>query len=192
MTATAPEARIAPPRLRTQFRLASEPAAVPQDREQKAVPDFGPERRREVRYPTCDAVEVSALDVAGFQVRGVLRDVSRNGLCVELGLPVDPGARLHIALRDETIILAAVCYCSKTAGSYRVGAVIKGVYQSSHANSGAPRKVHCNIWRVDPDTAGLGNPHQNHELARAIVNDTVLFAGARSVALASQNEATRD
>lgn len=107
MTATAPEARIAPPSLRTLFRLAPEPAAVR--------------------------------------------------------------------------------YCSKTAGSYRVGAVIKGVYQSSHAKAGAPRKVHCNIWRVDPDAGGCGHPHQNHELARAIVNDTVLFDAARAAAL-SQSE----
>lgn len=170
-------------RARTEFRLSPEAAAIPQDHRQKGVADFGPERRREVRYPTCDAVEVAALDVAGFQVRGVLRDVSRNGLCVELGLPVDPGARLKITLRDETIILVAVCYCRKTASSYQVGTAIKGVYQSSKLTAAAPRKVHCNIWRVEPDAGGSGNPHQSHELARAIVNDTMLFAGNAALGL---------
>jgi PilZ domain len=166
--------------VRTHFRAFSVPASVHADRYSRPASQFGPERRREVRYATCDAVEVSVLDVPGFQVRGVLRDVSKNGLRVELGLPVEPGARLRIVLRDRAIIFAAACYCRNTGRSFQVGAAIKGVYhpKSTGEPIGTDLLLPSGVWHDEPaSTPGTGKPQPNRDLAQAIIDDH-MSAGA--------------
>jgi hypothetical protein len=96
------------------------------------------EKRREVRYGTCEPVEVCILEMASCEkasgemascrLAGVLRDVSRNGLRIELSMPVNAGARLEIVLRDRAIIFGEARYCSGSGGAYQVGVVIEDVY----------------------------------------------------------------
>jgi hypothetical protein len=134
----------------------------------------GPERRREARYATCDAVEVSVLDVAGFQVRGVLRDVSKNGLCVELGLPVEPGARLRIVLHGRAIIFAVARYCRSTARSFQVGAAISGLYHPKGTGEpvGADLLLPSGVWRNVPvSIPGAEKCQECRDLAQAIIDD---------------------
>jgi hypothetical protein len=166
--------------LRVRFRAFCDQTDVQADRYSRPEPKFGPERRCETRYATCDAVDVSVLDVAGFQVRGVLRDVSKNGLRVELGLPVDPGARLRIVLHDRAIIFAVACYCRNTARSFHVGASIKGVYHPKGTGEqiGTDLLLPSGVWQDEPvSTPGAQNCQPCRELAKSIIGDHML-AGA--------------
>jgi len=92
--------------------------------EENAIGWTGREKRREHRYATCDPVSVVLLDYAGLRVPGVLRDVSKSGFRVEIGLPVHQGAKLKLGLHDQ-IIFAVARYCRRTADTYQVGAFIE-------------------------------------------------------------------
>jgi PilZ domain len=149
--------------------------------------DFGPdsnpgaERRREPRYATYDAVEVSVLGLAGFQIRGVLRDVSRNGLRVEVGLPVDPGAHLKISLCDRAIIFAVACYCRRTRGSYHVGAAIRDVYhpKSGGSDSGTALPLDSDFRPAGSiSSAEAGKAQEYRSLAKAIVDEHVVVVNS--------------
>jgi hypothetical protein len=86
------------------------------------------EKRREARYETCEAVEVSILDGENRRLRGILRDVSRSGLRVELSQPVNPGARLEVVLYNRAIIFGEARYCRASIDSYHVGMAISDIY----------------------------------------------------------------
>ena len=93
------------------------------------VPAGNPrEKRREARYETCDAVEVCILEVESQPLRGILRDVSRSGLRVELSFPVEAGAHLEVFLANRAIIFGEARYCRRSAHSYQVGVVIDDIY----------------------------------------------------------------
>jgi hypothetical protein len=99
----------------------------------------GAEQRREARYPTCEVVEVALIEEAGLQLTGVLRDVSKNGLRVELRVPVPAGAHLKVAIGGRAVIFAVTRYCHPTLDTFHVGAVIEEVYypNSNFAGSDA-------------------------------------------------------
>jgi hypothetical protein len=77
------------------------------------------EKRREVRYSTCDEVEVSLLDF-GIEVPGVLRDVSKTGFCVELVSALKAGTRIKVSIRDQAVVFAVVRYCRPTLDTYHI------------------------------------------------------------------------
>jgi hypothetical protein len=86
------------------------------------------EKRREVRYETCEAVDVSILEEESQRLPGILRDVSRSGLRIELSLAVKAGARLEVVLRNRAIIFGEARYCVRSANTYQVGVVIEDIY----------------------------------------------------------------
>jgi len=86
------------------------------------------EKRREARYVTCDVVEVSILHAEGERLQGILRDVSRSGLRIELSVPVQVGARLEVVLHNRAIIFGEARYCAGSAHGYQVGVVIEDIY----------------------------------------------------------------
>lgn len=94
------------------------------------VPTAGPfaEKRREKRYVTYEQVEVCILGTENRCVQGILRDVSRSGLRIELGVAVKTGALLEIVLPDRAIIFGEVRYCRRSAHSYQAGVVIEDIY----------------------------------------------------------------
>jgi len=123
----------------------------------KAGPNLGRENRKEVRYPTCDAAEISLLNLPGLQVRGIVRDVSKNGLCIELVLPVNIGERLKISLPKRAIVFAVARHCRQRRNKYQVGAEIESVYYPNQT-AAAP---------IQPDSQESGL--ELHQLARSIV-----------------------
>jgi PilZ domain len=94
------------------------------------------ERRREARYATCEAVEVCILDVESQPQRGILRDVSRSGLRIELSLPLGAGAHLEVVLVDRAIIFGEARYCRRSAHAYQVGVVIEDIYYPKSGPAG--------------------------------------------------------
>jgi hypothetical protein len=94
------------------------------------VPTGSPfaEKRREKRYSTCEAVEVCLLDMHSQGLQGILRDVSRSGLRIELNFAVKAGARLEVVLRDRAIIFGEARYCRRSAHTYQVGVAIEDIY----------------------------------------------------------------
>jgi hypothetical protein len=96
----------------------------------EAVQEGGPfvEKRREIRYETCEAVDVSILEEENQLLPGILRDVSRSGLRIELSLAVKAGARLEVVLRNRAIIFGEARYCVRSANTYQVGVVIEDIY----------------------------------------------------------------
>jgi hypothetical protein len=117
----------------------------------------GRERRQEIRYETCDPVQVHLLDLAGLRVPGVVRDISKSGLRVEISMPVVFGARLKIRLRSHAIF-GEVRYCRKAMNAYQVGVAIDDVYFSPRVADETGAK---------PELSSLAS----HTLARFIVDD---------------------
>jgi hypothetical protein len=161
---------------RFHFRQTATESHAPSERDLQEKSDFGPERRREARYATYDAVEVAVLRADGFQIRGVLRDVSRNGLRVEVGLPVEQGTHLKITLRDRAIIFAVACYCRESTNSYHVGACISEVYRPKGAcfMAGSAPLLHTDFWPA----VEAGKVRECRDLAKAIVDEHVFVVVA--------------
>jgi len=86
------------------------------------------DKRKEPRYPTNDAVEVCILDPNYQRVAGTIHDISRNGLRIEVPLPITTGARLEIILRDRAIIFGVARYCRHSIAGYYIGVLIEDVY----------------------------------------------------------------
>jgi hypothetical protein len=90
------------------------------------------EKRREIRYATCEVVDICILEMAGLRMAGILRDVSKNGLRIELSMPLNAGARLEIVLRNHAIIFGEARYCRLGGDAYQVGVVIEDIYYPKH------------------------------------------------------------
>jgi hypothetical protein len=86
------------------------------------------EKRRERRHATCQYVEVCLLDANNLRLSGMLRDISKHGMRIELDMPLKTGDRLEVLLQSKAIIFAEVRYCRRTGESYQVGSVIDDVY----------------------------------------------------------------
>jgi hypothetical protein len=100
------------------------------------------EKRKEKRFETCEVVEVCILEMASLEMaserlHGILRDVSRSGLGLELSLPVNPGASLEIVLRNRAIIFGEVRYCRHQDRGYQVGVAIEDIYYPKSISSTA-------------------------------------------------------
>jgi hypothetical protein len=91
------------------------------------------EKRREVRYATCEVVDICILEMAGLRLAGILRDVSKNGLRIELSMPLNAGARLEVVLRNHAIIFGEARYCRLGGDAYQVGVVIEDIYYPKRA-----------------------------------------------------------
>jgi hypothetical protein len=89
-----------------------------------------PERRREHRYPACEIVEVQAIGASGGRFAGMVLDISRSGLKIEVGKPLSQGAHLEIVLPSRAIIIGEARYCRSKNKLYHVGVEIEGVYFS--------------------------------------------------------------
>src|ERR1700722_8713776 len=93
------------------------------------------ERRREHRYPACEIVEVQIIGASGGRFGGMLLDVSRSGLKIEVGKPLSQGAHLQILLPSRGIIIGEARYCRSKNKLYHVGVKIEGIYFSQAAHS---------------------------------------------------------
>jgi hypothetical protein len=94
-----------------------------------STPSSPAERRREVRYPANDPVEICILDAAGTpRFAGTVVDVSRSGLRVEVPTPVGKGARIEIVLPDRAIVFGEIRYCRRAADCFHLGVAIEDVY----------------------------------------------------------------
>jgi len=93
------------------------------------------EKRREPRYAICEPVEVYLLDMNNLRLRGMLKDVSKSGMRIELDMPLKAGDRLEILLQNKAIVFAEVRHCHRTGESYQVGTVIDDVYYPKAATS---------------------------------------------------------
>jgi hypothetical protein len=133
----------------------------------------GQERRREVRYETSDPVQVYFLDLGGLSLPGVVRDISRSGLRVEIGIPLVQGARLKIRLRNHSIF-GEVRYCRKGMGGYHAGVAIDDVYFAPGVAARTDAK---------PEMSG----QESHALARFIVDDHLSAAHQETLPV-SMNE----
>jgi hypothetical protein len=92
------------------------------------------ERRREHRYAACEIVEVQVIGASGGRFGGIILDISRSGLKIEIGKPLSQGAHLEILLPGRAIIMGEARYCRSKNKLYQVGVKIEGVY-FSHAVS---------------------------------------------------------
>jgi hypothetical protein len=80
-----------------------------------------PERRREVRLPTHQPVQISLVeDAAAPSVSGVLLETSDNGMLLELAAPLPYAAEVRLETCG-TAITATVVRCQPQGRSYQVG-----------------------------------------------------------------------
>jgi hypothetical protein len=92
-----------------------------------------------------------------LKLRGVIRDVSKNGLRIELAFPVNKETRLKISLPKKAIIFAVARYCRRTGDVYQVGVQIESIYFAKHTSP-------CSS---EPDTTD--SLRETGELARSLV-----------------------
>jgi PilZ domain len=93
------------------------------------------EKRSEHRYPACEIVEVQVIGASGGRFPGMVLDISRSGLKVEVGKPLSQGAHLEIVFASRAIIIGEARYCRSKGKLYHVGVKIEGVYFSRVVSS---------------------------------------------------------
>jgi hypothetical protein len=86
------------------------------------------ERRREPRFRTNESVEVCILEPRCERVDGIIRDISRSGLSVEVRTPVAKMIHMEVILPNRAIIFGETRYCRRQSDVYRVGVSIEQVY----------------------------------------------------------------
>ena len=150
------------------------------------------ERRREVRYPTYEQVQVSLLEMAGLEVNGVLRDVSRSGFRVELCLPLRTGGRVMLSIRDKVVIFATARYCRRESGTFQVGASIDAMFcPSALLAARTPARRATPNLDEHPDAANSNvSGGECRDLARAIIEDQKLFPCGSPEPLANRRSAS--
>jgi hypothetical protein len=85
------------------------------------------EKSRESRNSPCEPVEVYLLDMQGLRLPGILRDVARNGLRIELNMPLKAGDRLEVVRENHAIIFGEVRYCRRADDCYHAAVLIGDV-----------------------------------------------------------------
>jgi Putative zinc-finger/PilZ domain len=93
------------------------------------------EKRRWQRYPACEIIEVRVIGASGGRFGGMLLDISRWGLKIEIGKPLSQGAHLEILLPSRAIIIGEARYCRSKNKLYHVGVKIENVYFSQAVSS---------------------------------------------------------
>jgi hypothetical protein len=93
------------------------------------------EKRREQRYPACDMVEVEVIGAPNSRFGGMIVDISKSGLRLEVGKPLARGAHLEIVLPSRAIVIGEARYCRTKGKLYYVGVSIQGVYFAQSASS---------------------------------------------------------
>lgn len=86
------------------------------------------ERRRETRYPTQDLAEVEVRHGEIFRMAGMVVDVSRSGLRLEIPIAVGRGEQVKITLPRQAVILGEIRYCKKAGAVYHAGVLIQEVF----------------------------------------------------------------
>lgn len=129
------------------------------------------ERRRETRYAICEPVEVYLLNINNLRLNGTLRDISKNGMRIELDMPLKTGDRLEVLLQNKAIVFAEVRHCRRTGESYQVGTVIDDVY---YAKPAATSRV---SQSVESDTSCTNVTHSIRSWQRLTAESVKAGAG---------------
>ena len=114
--------------LRTQSPMEPDKTIADSVSGSRSPAERGTERRREPRYPACEIVEVQVIGASGGRFRGLVLDISRSGLKIEIGKPLSQGAHLEILLPERAIIIGEARYCRSKNKLYQVGVKIEGIY----------------------------------------------------------------
>lgn len=91
----------------------------------------GAERRREPRYPCNDPVEIRIVSGDGSRVPGTLKDISRSGLRIEIGVPVLKSSEIEIFLSKQLSVTGRVRHCRRVGATYQAGVLIQDAIDSS-------------------------------------------------------------
>ncbi len=139
------------------------------------------EKRREPRHPTSEPIEVYVLDMQGLRLPGILRDVSRNGLRIELNMPLKAGDRLEAVLQNRAIYFGEVRYCRRADDSYHVGVLIgdvlypKTIAPEAESRMNARRGVRSkSVWKrtLSPAAGTHVSPEDADGFFRGQLSDT--------------------
>ena len=152
--------------------ISHDSSAAPKNRSSNGNP--AAEKRRETRYAICEPVEVYLLDMNNLRLTGMLRDISKSGMRIELDMPVKAGDRVEILLQNKAIVFAEVRHCRRTGESYQVGTVIDDVYYPKAAASSRTSKTAGSettskqvTQRTSFDEKRPGNSPERHDLSLA-------------------------
>jgi PilZ domain/Putative zinc-finger len=91
----------------------------------------GAERRREPRYPCNDPVEIRIVAGDGSRVPGTLKDISRSGLRIEIGISVPKGAEIEIFLSKQLSVTGRVRHCRRVGAKHQAGILIQEAIDAS-------------------------------------------------------------
>ena len=85
------------------------------------------ERRGEPRHATGDPVRVRILRSGTPSLPATMTSVSRTGLGLILGFPLEPNERIEITVSPRLVILGDVRYCRQSHSDFRIGVHIESV-----------------------------------------------------------------
>lgn len=89
------------------------------------------EKRREPRYPCSDPVKVRVISPVGAPpFPGVVLDVSRSGLRIEVQKPISKGSEIEVTARGKVAIFGEIRYCRCAGEFYHAGVLIRDVVHS--------------------------------------------------------------
>src|ERR1700733_4875235 len=99
------------------------------DRVRSSPFDPPADRRREARYPTNDPAKIRILEAWDDPARfaGIVLDVSRNGMRVEVAKPLPTGMRVEVILVKASVF-GEIRYCQRVSLVYHVGIAIEDVF----------------------------------------------------------------
>jgi hypothetical protein len=99
------------------------------DRARLSPSDPPTDRRREPRYPTNDPAKIRILEAWDDPARfgGIVLDVSRNGMRVEVAKPLSTGMRVEVILIKASVF-GEIRYCRQVSLAYHVGIAIEDVF----------------------------------------------------------------
>jgi hypothetical protein len=97
------------------------------------------ERRREIRYPCEDPVEIRCLHGDGSSFSATVLDISKSGLRVAVAGLLTEGARVEIVLPKQVVIFGEVRHCTCAGEMCQAGILIEEVFYSKNLESEHPQ-----------------------------------------------------
>ena len=116
--------------LKNALRSPEPAATLGEDRQVLNSSQPGAERRREPRYLVEDIVEVELMSAPTGRYTGVVRDISRSGMRLELRTPITRGGQIKIIFPKQLVVFGEIRYCHREGSGYQAGVLIDSAFST--------------------------------------------------------------
>jgi hypothetical protein len=130
------------------------------------------DRNRERRYQADDPVAVVYEAGASIRLSGRVRDISRTGLCLELGAALGRKTEISITFQGKLVVFGEVCECTPSGDRFRLEVKIHDLISSSSSSDQHVHDDQLSLYSAGkglpvPDFIALGEHFLKCEKCRA-------------------------